>query len=50
MINIKTLTVRLDDELHQKFKIYSITSGKDMQKILVEYITKLVEENQDDKK
>jgi hypothetical protein len=47
---IKTLTVRLDDELHRKFKIYSVNSGKDMQAILIEYIKGLVEENQVEKK
>ncbi len=49
MLLIKTLTVRLDDELHRQFKIYSINQGKDMQGILVEYIEKLIEENQDEK-
>jgi hypothetical protein len=37
--------VRLEDELHQKFKIYSIKSGKDMQAILIEHIKKLVDED-----
>ena len=42
------MTVRLDDELHQKFKIYSVKNNKDMQAILVEYIKELVkEQNQD---
>lgn len=50
MFLIKTLTVRLDDELHRKFKIYSVNQGKDMQGILIEYIKKLVEESQADKK
>lgn len=40
------MTVRLDDELHQKFKIYSVKQNKDMQQILVEYIKKLVEEEE----
>lgn len=44
---IKNITVRMDDELHKKFKIYSVNTGKDMQAILIEYIKKLV---QDDKK
>ena len=45
-ILIKTLTVRLDDELHRQFKIYAVIKGKDMQEILIEYIKKLLEENQ----
>lgn len=40
----KSLTVRLDDELHKKFKIHSIETGKDMQSILIEYIEQLTEE------
>ena len=43
--NIKTLTVRLEDELHRQFKILSIEMGKDMQTILVEYIMRLLDEN-----
>lgn len=45
-IEIKTLTVRLDDELHRQFKIYSINIGKDMQSILVEHIEELLKKNQ----
>jgi len=45
-MSIKTLTIRLDDELHRLFKIYSINKGKDMQQLLIEYIKKLLEENQ----
>ncbi|WP_158572793.1 hypothetical protein [Anaerotruncus sp. AF02-27] len=44
-MKIKTLTVRLDDSLHQEFKIYSIKQGKDMQAILIEYIKKLLDED-----
>lgn len=47
---IKTLTVRLDDELHKQFKIYSIKTGRDMQSILVEYIKKIVKQDQAAKK
>lgn len=46
-MKIKTLTIRLDDELHRLFKIYSINNKKDMQDILREYIEKILkEENQ----
>lgn len=45
VFKIKTLTVRLDDELHKEFKIYSVNNGKDMQSILIEYIEKLVEKS-----
>ena len=41
----KSLTVRLDDELHKKFKIHSIETGKDMQSILIEYIEELTNED-----
>lgn len=47
----KTLTLRLDDELHKSFKLYSVTKGKDMQRILVEYIQQITEyENQQGEK
>lgn len=47
---IKAITVRLEDELHQQFKIYAVKQNKDMQQILIEYIKKLVEEgNRQDK-
>lgn len=46
MENIKTLTIRLNDELHKEFKKYSIDKEKDMQAILIEHIEKLLEENQ----
>ena len=41
--DIKTLTIRLDDELHKRFKIYAVDKGKDMQAILIEHIKKLLE-------
>lgn len=40
----KTLTIRLDEETHQNFKILSVKKGKDMTRILLEYINKLLEE------
>ena len=49
-LNIKTLTIRLDDELHKAFKIYSINSGKDMQQILIEYIKSLLKAENQEKK
>lgn len=45
-MTIKTLTVRLDDELHKQFKILSINLGKDMQELILEQIKKLLEEQQ----
>jgi len=45
-LTIKTLTVRLDDELHKQFKILSINLGKDMQELILEQIKKLLEEQQ----
>ena len=46
VITIKTLTIRLDDELHKNFKKYSIDIDKDMQSILIEHIKRLIEEHQ----
>jgi plasmid stability protein len=40
---IKTLTVRLDDEMHVAFKVYAAKAHKDMQEILREYIKTLIE-------
>lgn len=45
----KTLTVRLEEELHRKFKIYAIKCGKDMQDILAECIEKLLNEDAEQK-
>lgn len=49
MTNIKTLTVRLDDELHKQFKIYAVNKGTDMQAIIIENIKKLLEDNRQEK-
>jgi predicted DNA-binding protein len=35
---IKTITLRFDDELHKKFKMYSVEKGKTMQGIITELI------------
>jgi predicted transcriptional regulator len=43
---MKTLTIKIDEELRKKFKIYSIKMNKDMQEIIVEYIEKLLKEGQ----
>ena len=48
--SIKTLTIRLDDDLHKNFKKYAIDQDKDMQAILIEHIKKLLEKSQDSKK
>ena len=50
VITVKTLTVRLDDELHRLFKIHAVNSGKDMQEILREHIKSLVEKVQAENK
>ena len=44
-LEIKTLTVRLDDELHRQFKIYAVNQNKDMQAILIDYIKSLLPQN-----
>ena len=41
---MKTITVRLDDELHKKFKIYALENNKSMQEIIEEYIKKIITE------
>jgi len=42
---IKTLTLRLDDELHRRFKIYAVNEGKSMHELLIEHIQNLLDEN-----
>lgn len=37
---MKTITIRLDDELHKKFKLYALENNKSMQEIIEEYIKK----------
>ncbi|MCL2415509.1 MAG: hypothetical protein FWD01_01730 [Defluviitaleaceae bacterium] len=46
--NIKTLTIRLDDELHRLFKIYAINKGSDMQALIIAFIKELVSKNQEE--
>lgn len=43
-VDMKTITVRLDDELHKKFKIYALENNKSMQEIIEEYIKKIIKE------
>lgn len=43
---MKTITIRLDDRLHKKFKIYALNKEKSMQEIIEEYIKKIVEEKE----
>lgn len=43
-VEMKTITVRLDDELHKKFKIYALENNKSMQEIIEEYIKKIIKE------
>ena len=50
MNTIKTLTVRLEDDLHKEFKIYSAKKGIDMSTILIEYIKKLLDQSSNDLK
>lgn len=40
----KTLTIRLDEEVHRNFKIFATKQGKDMTQILLEHINKLLAE------
>ena len=38
VILIKTITLRLEDELHQELKIYSVKTNENMQDILIRLI------------
>jgi len=44
VINIKTITLRLDDDLHQELKVYSAKTRENMQDILVRLIKKELEQ------
>lgn len=44
-VDMKTITVRLDEELHKKFKIYALENNKSMQEIIEEYIKKITKES-----
>lgn len=48
----KTLTIRLDEETHRKFKVYAAIKGKDMTQLLLDHINELlkVEKTQAEKK
>lgn len=35
----------IPEELHKKFKIYSIKKGKDMRELLVDYIKKIIKKD-----
>ncbi|MFR3737262.1 ribbon-helix-helix protein, CopG family [Anaerococcus obesiensis] len=41
---MKTITIRLDDELHKKFKLFALENNKSMQEIIEEYIKKIIKE------
>lgn len=45
----KTLTIRIDEELHKKFKRYALEHDTDMSSILLAYIEKVVQENSSSK-
>lgn len=40
---MKTITLRLEDDLHKAFKLYAIKKDATMQKILISYIKYLVD-------
>lgn len=46
---MKTITVRLSDELHKKFKMYSIKKEKSMQDLIEEYIFEIIEKDEKEK-
>jgi len=43
----KTLTIRIEDELHKEFKRYALENDTDMTTILIEYIKKIVNESKE---
>ncbi len=43
VIKIKTITLRLDDELHRDFKIFAVKKGVTMQDFIVEMLKKELE-------
>ena len=49
-IRIKTLTVRLDDDLHQEFKIYSVKTNENMQNIIIRLIKSELSKAEEEKK
>lgn len=50
MIKIKTLTLRLDDNLHQEFKIHSVKIKENMQDILIRLIKEELSKAEKEKK
>lgn len=50
VVRIKTLTLRLDDDLHQKLKLYSVQTKENMQDILVRLIKEELSKAENKKK
>jgi plasmid stability protein len=46
----KTLTIRLDENLHTEFKVYATRHNKDMTELLLEYIKKLIQDDRQENK
>ncbi len=47
---MKTITLRLEENLHKAFKMYSLENDTTMQDILVRKITEIVEKEKKNKK
>ena len=47
---MKTITLRLEDDLHKAFKLYAIKKDATMQKILISYIKYLVDSTHNESK
>lgn len=47
---MKTITLRLEDSLHQELKLYSVRTGESMQDILIRLIKEEVSKAEVDKK
>lgn len=43
---MKTITLRLEDELHKRLKMYSVEEEKTMQDIIIEMIEQLLKESE----
>ena len=49
VFGIKTLTIRLDDDLHKAFKIYALEHNTDMQAFLIAKIKEALAEERKSK-
>ncbi len=46
LIISKTITIRIGEDLHKKFKMFAVKQEKDMTQILIEHIKFLLKEDE----